>query len=131
MAETIKVGVFDDMQRATHAIDDVLAAGINKRAITMVVSEDQSDNLADAAHAEFVVHPYSDTERGHFGGAFGAATGAFLGAVSMFLSGALVVGMVIGVVAGAACGATISYWLPWLVRNRLDLLPHTLPSGRR
>src|SRR5258708_37690865 len=128
MAETIKVAVFDDMQRATHAIDDVLAAGINKRAITMVVSEDQSDNLADAAHAEFVVHPYSDTERGHFGGAFGAAIGAFLGTFCMFLlshlkgeriygmgfglalgawaglikEGAPVFGMVIGVVAGGA-----------------------------
>src|SRR4051794_11164651 len=111
------IGVFDDVNAARQAVDDVVAAGVSKRDILMVFSEDQPPDTWQTTHTDLVIHPAIDTERGHYGGAIGGAVGGFIGSLVMFLSGAdstpmLLLEFFAGAATGGAVGAAVAKWSP-------------------
>jgi hypothetical protein len=131
MERLYKIGVFDNVDNARHAIDDVVASGISEDAIALIVPEDESEK-ADDSHAKFIVHPTSDTERGHFGGGVGAAIGGFVGSLTMYLIGSgyeleyrfdLAAGLIVGLLVGAASGAYLARILPQIANFLLKGSP--------
>ena len=127
-----KIGVFDDASKARHAVEDAMSAGISKDAIMMAVAGTQPESGEDSLDS-ITVHPTSDTERGHFGGAFGAAGGAFIGSYVMFLysqnSEVLIAGLFVAALAGMALGAGIARILPNLIAALFHTKPQRLLGG--
>ncbi len=139
MHDVFKIGVFDDLSKARDAVNDAVAAGISRDDITLIVSEDaNTDNRAIAGSSE-IVHPTSDTERGHFGGAFGAALGALSGSLTLFFlshgdpSGPHTPEILISVLTaagvGVLAGAGVARGLPQLIRKVLRRAPEKLLGG--
>lgn len=135
MDHGFRVGVFHDVQQARHAISDVLSAGVSKRAVMMIVSEDEREDAGEAAFSDMTVHPGDDTRRGQLGGAFGSAIGAFCGSFLMYLlhSGgtarntAFGVGLAAGGLIGMYAGS-ITAW--WGLKNMLNFLALSRESLR-
>lgn len=118
MDHGFRIGVFKDVQKARHAISDVLSAGFSKRAVMMIVSEDEREDAGESAFADMTVHPGDDTKRAQFGGAAGSAIGAFFGSFLMYLltTGgtskhiSLGAGLAIGGVIGMYAGSMTAWW---------------------
>lgn len=135
MDHGFRVGVFSDVTKARHAIQDVLAAGVSKRAVMMVVSEDERDDAGEAAFSDMTVHPGTDTRRGQLGGALGSAIGAFCGSFLMYLleSGGTSRHVALG--AGLFCGGIIGMYIGsltawWGLKNLRAFLTLSLESVR-
>lgn len=118
MDHGFRIGVFKDVQKARHAISDVLSAGFSKRAVMMIVSEDEREDAGEAAFSDMTVHPGDDTKRAQFGGASGSAIGAFCGSLLMYLlttggtsrNISLGVGLALGGVIGMYAGSITAWW---------------------
>jgi hypothetical protein len=115
-----KIGVFDDIVKARHAVEDAIAAGVSKDDITMVAPDNESANDADID--DYSVHPSSDMFRGYAGGALGGAAGGLIGSLMMYIihrrgllnavDNEFVVGSIVGLFVGILTGAAISLVLP-------------------
>jgi hypothetical protein len=118
MDHGFRIGIFNDVQQARHAISDVLSAGVSKRSVMMIVSEDEREDAGEAAFSDMTVHPGDDTRRGQFGGAAGSAIGAFCGSLMMYLlttggtarNTAFGVGLAIGGLIGMYAGSMTAWW---------------------
>ncbi len=118
MDHGFRVGVFHDVHDARHAIKDVLTAGVSKRAVLMIVSEDEREDAGEAAFSDMTVHPGDDTARGQFGGALGSAIGAFCGSFLMYLlttggtsrTASFGVGLALGGLIGMYAGSIVAWW---------------------
>jgi hypothetical protein len=141
MERLYKIGVFDNVDNARHAIDDVVASGVSEDAIALIVPEDEPKAI-DEGHAKYLVHPTSDTERGHFGGGIGGAIGGFAGSLTMYLIGRgydltyridLIAGVIAGIVVGALAGAYLARVLPQIANFFLKGTPPEYfgPIGHR
>jgi hypothetical protein len=117
-----KIGIFDDIAKARHAMEDAIAAGVSRDDITMVAPHEDSVNDIDID--EFSLHPSADMYRGHVGGALGGAFGGLAGSLFMYLAQrrqvfssdehVFLAGSLVGVTAGVALGALVSFYLPIL-----------------
>jgi hypothetical protein len=115
-----KIGVFVDIAKARHAMEDAIAAGVSRDDITMVAPHDDSVNDIDID--EFSLHPSADMYRGHIGGALGGAVGGLVGSLFMYIAQRwdllasaehiFIAGSIIGVVTGLAVGAAVANFLP-------------------
>jgi hypothetical protein len=132
MERTFRVGVFADLDKAHQAVDDAMAAGVDKQEIMMVVSENQSQE--SNVHDDMIVHPTSDTERGHVGGAMGGAGGGLIGSLVLYgltdpssaadpVESGLWISVIIGAVIGATLGSLFARILPELIRSQLKTSP--------
>ena len=128
MERVIRVGVFDDLNKAEHAIGDAVAAGVHQEDITVVVSSEKDLAREAELKVNLVVHPVSDTERGHFGGAIGGAIGGLIGSIMMFVLQsseipALWVSIPVGIAAGFVAGGLVARWLPRIISRFLGRPP--------
>jgi hypothetical protein len=118
------IGMFDNLSEAEHAVNDAVSAGVEKRDITIVVSDDLPGRELPCDIT--VVHPAADTQRGYLGGAVGGAVGAFIGSIMMYFSAhqlhittspdvCLAIGAVCGALIGVATGAVAARFMPLLM----------------
>lgn len=129
------VGVFDDVNKARKAVDDVIAAGILKKDIVMIVSDDEPTDALPSKNEDVVIHPGSDTTRGQIGGAIGGAAGGFFGSLALYVSGAkdtttaVLIGFSFGLFMGALIGAFAAKKVPDMLRNFLKSGTKVLTTG--
>lgn len=115
------IGMFDNLSEAEHAVNDAVSAGIEKRDITIVVSDDLPGRALPCDIT--VVHPAADTQRGYLGGAVGGAAGGLAGSIIMYLVAhefrftesanvALALGALCGALIGIGSGALAAKFMP-------------------
>ena len=123
MERHFSIGMFDTLSQAQHAVSDAVSHGVEKRDITVVVSDDIPEASRSALQDISVVHPGDDSLRGYAAGGIGGAVGAFAGALTMFFLGqsavlpsmpgaALGFGGLCGAVVGAGLGAGVARMWP-------------------
>jgi hypothetical protein len=115
-----RIGVFDDIAKARHAVEDAISAGFSRDDITMVAPS--SDGVNDPIIDHLSVHPSADTYLGSIGGAIGGAIGGLSGSLIMYfmqkrellnsVEDKFVGGALLGIAIGMVTGALIAYYAP-------------------
>ncbi len=123
MERHFSVGLFDTLSQAQNAVTDAVTHGVEKRDITVAVSDDIPEATRAIWNDINVIHPGADSLRGYVAGGIGGAVGAFAGSLSMFFLGqsavlpqmpgaALGIGALFGALVGAGLGAGVARMWP-------------------
>jgi len=124
MRHHYRIGIFDDPTKARQAVDDVIAAGVSRRRIKLVMPDNEPDEWSQRVPRDLTTHPADDTERSQVGGGFGGSVGGLLGSLSLYLADgseyALYAGLATSVLAGTLAGAYFARIAPQLLKNVKD-----------